>query len=234
MPFVERFEQNTVGRDFAVGDIHGCYRRLDSALVTLGFDETVDRLFSVGDLVDRGQQNEEATVYVEEKPWFHAVVGNHDDLAIRLAENVIDIIRYYKGGGEWNIQNTQEERDRIKDVFNTLPFAIEVQTEGGIVGIVHADCPFPTWAQFIESLDDPKNTTLSYHSSKHAAIWSRDRIKWLDTTIVPDIRAIIVGHSIVNEPVVLGNVHYIDTGAWHSDGCFTFINLATLETTSVR
>jgi serine/threonine protein phosphatase 1 len=234
MQAVLRVKQNTVGRDFAVGDIHGCYQRLEQALEVLGFDEASDRLFSVGDLVDRGAQSELSTIYIEEKPWFYAVLGNHDDLAIRLAEGVIDILRYYRGGGEWNIQNTPEEQNRIKDVFNTLPFAIEVETEGGIVGIVHAECPFPTWAEFIASLEDPENTTMSTHSSKHHAIWLRERLKWLDTTPIPDLRALIVGHSIVSEPVVLGNVHYIDTGAWHQDGCFTFINLATLETTSVR
>ena len=51
---VKRFAANTAGRDFAVGDIHGHFTRLQSALDKAGFEPSVDRLFSVGDLIDRG------------------------------------------------------------------------------------------------------------------------------------------------------------------------------------
>ena len=49
-----RFARNVGGRDFAVGDIHGCFSHLSRSLEAIGFDAAVDRLFSVGDLVDRG------------------------------------------------------------------------------------------------------------------------------------------------------------------------------------
>ena len=52
-----RFAQNTVGRDFAVGDIHGCFTELQRGLDAIGFDPSTDRLFSVGDLVDRGPES---------------------------------------------------------------------------------------------------------------------------------------------------------------------------------
>lgn len=51
---VTRFSLNTKGRDYAVGDIHGCFNRLQTVLDEMGFDPSKDRLFSVGDLVDRG------------------------------------------------------------------------------------------------------------------------------------------------------------------------------------
>ena len=52
-----RLAQNTVGRDIAVGDIHGCFTELQRGLDTIGFDPCTDRLFSVGDLVDRGPES---------------------------------------------------------------------------------------------------------------------------------------------------------------------------------
>ena len=55
---IKRFGRNTLGRDFAVGDIHGCYSRLQAALETVGFCRKSDRLFSIGDLVDRGAESE--------------------------------------------------------------------------------------------------------------------------------------------------------------------------------
>ena len=43
---------NQVGRDFVVGDVHGCFRTLEVALLEIEFDPIRDRLFGVGDLVN--------------------------------------------------------------------------------------------------------------------------------------------------------------------------------------
>ena len=40
---------NRLGRDFVVGDVHGCFRTLERALAALEFDASCDRLFGVGD-----------------------------------------------------------------------------------------------------------------------------------------------------------------------------------------
>jgi hypothetical protein len=50
---IERHAANGRGRDFIVGDLHGCRAMLDALLVHVGFDPDRDRLFSVGDLMDR-------------------------------------------------------------------------------------------------------------------------------------------------------------------------------------
>ena len=83
-PAMPRFAQNTVGRDFAVGDIHGCFTELQRGLEAIGFDPSTDRLFSVGDLVDRGPESHLALQWLH-KPWFHAICGNHDFMAWRHA-----------------------------------------------------------------------------------------------------------------------------------------------------
>lgn len=59
MSKLKHFTVNTAGRDFAVGDIHGHFTRLQVALDAVSFDPAVDRLFSVGDLVDRGPESEQ-------------------------------------------------------------------------------------------------------------------------------------------------------------------------------
>jgi serine/threonine protein phosphatase 1 len=71
-PPIARFAPNTRGRDFAVGDIHGAFRALQIALDAIGFDCAADRLFSVGDLVDRGPESARVTEWLD-KPWFHAI-----------------------------------------------------------------------------------------------------------------------------------------------------------------
>jgi len=40
-----------------VGDIDGCFSHLRRSLEAIGFDASVDRLFSVRDLIDRGPES---------------------------------------------------------------------------------------------------------------------------------------------------------------------------------
>ena len=48
------YPQNPLGgADFVVGDVHGCFRTLTRAMDALDFDPERDRLFAVGDLVNR-------------------------------------------------------------------------------------------------------------------------------------------------------------------------------------
>src|SRR3546814_19725952 len=75
---------NTAGRDFIVGDLHGCLDLLQVELARIAFDPTRDRLFSVGDLTDRGPDSMGCLRLLRE-PWFYAVPGNHEDLLLDYA-----------------------------------------------------------------------------------------------------------------------------------------------------
>ena len=57
-PAVIHHDTNINAHDFIVGDLHGCRAMLDTLLAHVGFDGSRDRLFSVGDLVDRGPDSE--------------------------------------------------------------------------------------------------------------------------------------------------------------------------------
>ncbi len=86
-PFVRRkiarHEANTRGRDFIVGDLHGCVGYLDTLMRHVGFDASMDRLFSVGDLVDRGPDSPGALELLDQ-PWFYPVMGNHDAMLLSV------------------------------------------------------------------------------------------------------------------------------------------------------
>ena len=65
------------GRDVVVGDVHGFLRTLDHALSALAFDPGRDRLFGVGDLVERDPHSTRALEWIEHH--FAGVTqGNHD------------------------------------------------------------------------------------------------------------------------------------------------------------
>ncbi|MTV47267.1 metallophosphoesterase, partial [Streptococcus pneumoniae] len=77
---------------------------------SVGFDGEKDRLFSVGDLVDRGIESHLVCDWIA-NPWFHAVRGNHDDFAIRHAKiGALDFENYTRNGGAWFIALPQDEQ----------------------------------------------------------------------------------------------------------------------------
>lgn len=100
MTLVQRFERNTVGRDFCVGDVHGCFDLLDALLAQAGFDKAVDRLFSVGDLVDRGPGSDLVQEWLSQ-PWFHAVRGNHEQMVVDTYKHGGDDWLHVANGGAW-------------------------------------------------------------------------------------------------------------------------------------
>lgn len=220
MTTIARFPVNQHGRDLAVGDIHGHFSRLESTLAAARFDPAVDRLFSVGDLVDRGPEPERSLEWLAH-PWFHAVRGNHEDYAIRWAKSGrMDTASYRRNGGGWFLDLSVSEQGRFAREFARLPFAIEVETRRGMVGIVHADCPVWSWRRM--------ESALQRRAGQARCMWSRDRLTNADLSGVADVRAVVVGHTPVARPVVLRNVYHIDTAGWTPEGHFTLLDLDPL------
>lgn len=205
---IKHFYANPVGRDFAVGDIHGCFTELGAKLLEIGFDEFCDRLFSVGDLVDRGPESRECLRWLD-KPWFHAVRGNHEQMAIEYAAGRLDGRLYAANGGTWFMGMTPEKRIEYTIAFQRLPIAMDVVIGDNLVGIVHADCPFEYWSYLQAALDDEHHRD----AVAYACMWSRDRITHEKGGGVADLYALVVGHTPLLRMTSRGNVLFIDTGA---------------------
>lgn len=65
--------------DYAIGDVQGCYNSLQRLLEAIDFNDRVDKLWFVGDLVNRGPQSLAVLRFVKQlsiKP--HITLGNHD------------------------------------------------------------------------------------------------------------------------------------------------------------
>lgn len=228
MSIIKRFERNTVGRDFAVGDIHGHFTRLKTALDAVGFDPATDRLFSVGDMVDRGPESEQVDTWLA-KPWFHAIRGNHEQMAIDAYRADADGRAagfHLRVGGAWLYARSSVEQACYVELLADLPLVIEVETPEGLIGIVHADCPYLNWPEFVWAAQSG-GPAESAHVADMAQ-WSRKRIDEQIAAPVVGVRAVVVGHTVVRRPAVLGNVYHIDTGGW-MDGRFTLMDLHTLQ-----
>src|SRR4051794_40230598 len=74
---------------YAIGDVQGCYDELQELLSRVAFRPAQDRLWFVGDLVNRGPKSLEVLRFVrslEERAI--VVLGNHDLHLITQAEGV--------------------------------------------------------------------------------------------------------------------------------------------------
>lgn len=226
---VRRFAANTKGRDLIVGDIHGCFTRLGEALRGVGFNpEAGDRLFSVGDLVDRGPESIEALNFLA-LDFVHAVAGNHEDMAIHWPNGNMDWGNYAANGGGWMIALDKEMQREVAAALSVLPVAIELETADGLVGIVHAECPFDDWGAFTHKLEDQSLPSKYREQMIDAAQWSRTRIDSGFGGDVAGVRAVVVGHTPMREMTSLGNTLYIDTMGWRPEGKFTILDAATLK-----
>ena len=149
---VGQFGANACGRDLVVGDVHGCFRTLEHTLSTLDFDpdRDRDRLFGVGDLVERGSHSSDALEWIERR--FSAVtLGNHDDAALTWLEDKLDGSDEASYG--WLRAIAPSAYARWRDAFASLPMAITVETPHGPVGIVHAESPHRSWTRATELLE---------------------------------------------------------------------------------
>ena len=122
---------NHLGRDLVVGDVHGCFQTLERGLSELAFDPSRDRLFGVGDLVNRGPRSEDALVWLEDR--FHAVtLGNHE-------HPIQDWFRAKLLGGRprslpWLRKIPSDHYQRWFDALDAMPLALTIEMPHGAVG----------------------------------------------------------------------------------------------------
>jgi serine/threonine protein phosphatase 1 len=209
---VKRFPMNTQGRDYVVGDIHGEFAQLERVLESLGFDPGRDRLFSVGDLIDRGADSPAALAWLR-KPWFHAILGNHEEMALDATTNPDTFFWWTRvNGGEWWLAQNDSLRETMLEAFRTLPLAMEVAAADGKAGIVHADMPQGMdWERFVERL------TKGDTRVRETALWGRTRARGGNAESVAGIDRVYCGHTPVDAPQVVGNVCFVDTGACYGN-----------------
>ncbi|WP_256576341.1 metallophosphoesterase [Pseudomonas sp. KK4] len=213
-----------------MGDIHGHFELLRSLISQVKFDTTRDRIFSVGDLIDRGPNSAQVTVWLQE-PWFHAVRGNHEQMLIECISGTGDIPRHIRNGGAWIYDLPPYVQLDITHTLHQLPIMIEIELlDSRRVGIVHAEAPIlldtDTWQEAKNSI----NGNFGQENQQNAltiALYSRKKIERSDTSTIKGLSNLYVGHSTVPSVISLGNVSYIDTGCSFGDGALSLIELTS-------
>ena len=193
-----------------MGDVHDCFRTLDRALAELRFDPVSDRLFGVGDLVDRGPHSAQALVWLESH--FEAVVmGNHERPLLCWFDPHRRPSSVHRPDWLRCVPRTRHRRWRWRAVLARMPITVTIETTYGAVGLVHADVPHPdrTVATAMLEAGAPGHVDTALLGLDA----SEDEVRRHRSRPVAGLRALMHGHFVVDEMERLANRWNIDTGA---------------------
>lgn len=236
---IRYFSENKTGRDFIIGDVHGAWTLVEKALFDVNFNEETDRLFHVGDLVDRGKDIHKLTPFVQ-KEWFHGVIGNHE--ASLISWNVddtfytdsfkIDLSYHY-----WFEDLTVDEKTTCLRYFQQLPLSMIIELPDNKKAVIcHADIPTNSVQEMTDRLTsidftkklsfEDKNFVLSLIWSRHSAnkahliktiydpVYDAHIIEKIhENHMIHDIDYAFFGHTVMSEVTYVGNRYFIDLGA---------------------
>ncbi len=212
---------NKTGCDWGIGDIHGRFDRAMVRLTQAGFDPERDRLFSVGDMIDRHPGSEQTGEWLR-KPWFHAILGNHEDSFLSWwhssGSQRRDIEEGYfspRNGGGWVRDVAYGVLAELAVALAALPLTISVPlADGRIVVFCHGEFPDGTTWPIAANVDLAMRKSILWGRTR----WrERDFHEFKDKHKIPGLSAVVVGHTTVAQPSVLGSMLYLDTGGWIGD-----------------
>lgn len=212
---ITELAKNEQGRDFAVGDLHGCLDELRVLLEHVGFDTRRDRLVAVGDLIDRGMKSVGCLTLLEQ-PWFFSVLGNHEKVLLdyRQAANSqqqSEIAQRWRiMGGGWFFELDDTMQYRCQQLAMMLPWVIKLTVDHVDYCVIHAEVPpeigcFETFLAGLKS-GDPVSRQSCLSGRR------RNRAKY-DGRIV-DVDYVLCGHTPGEGARHLGNMCNLDYGAF--------------------
>ena len=182
---IQKLPSNTLGRDFVIGDLHGCFDLLEALMTSVDFDTEKDRLFSVGDLIDRGRYSLICLQLINQ-PWFYAVKGNHEAMMLDyfmmyqitgdIDSEFDDSIGYIENGGDWVKKHYHANTGNMSQDFNqglvlaaSLPLLIVVGDGEQRFHVVHSELLRPDF------------------SSREIPVWLDSDIDgWITNNAIPD------------------------------------------------
>ncbi|MDR2509025.1 MAG: metallophosphoesterase [Spirochaetaceae bacterium] len=196
---VLRLKPNDTGRDFVCGDIHGCFDDLEYILRKNDFNKKTDRLFCVGDLIDRGPRSVDALAYYRED-WLYTVLGNHEhmfaDFFLRFDRQFYHFD--YQNGSDWARNQPITYLRQLCEEIKKLPLVIKINS----AVILHAALPDITNLEEIESYSEEQLETI---------LWERGKPR---SPHVAGIDRVYCGHTIVDDVEEINGIVNLDTGCF--------------------
>ena len=242
IPKVIALPENRRGRDFVIGDLHGCTPDLFRTLRSVGFDPLVDRVFAVGDLIDRGPDSLGALELLK-KPWFFSAKGNHEDIFL---DHMRKTARYgageflLNGGGWWKNKDEYDRAQACVDLVAALPHVLVVgRGTADRFHVVHGELTRISKKGFVKCRKDTDvDCWLQGRPGAHPInevdlLWDRTLFAGFPSKtpeVSPALSPTFCGHTMGIDVRLKGSHVNIDTGAFkrytHNQGfrTLTLIN----------
>ncbi len=200
---------------YVAGDLHGQVRILEALLRSVRFDPREDRLYSVGDVIDRGTDTGELVAFLHEGSragWFSPIMGNHEELLLAYLKDPRRHGADYLDpgfGGRVTI-SALERSPRSDDLLEWIAGWPLVLSLDSFI-LVHG--ALPRIRQSIWGDPDLCDKRVDSETGFHSCLWARP------PELYPsyDQKTVISGHNIVQE-----GQHYqdgiilIDTGGYRT------------------
>ncbi|MGM9566767.1 MAG: metallophosphoesterase [Clostridia bacterium] len=193
---------------YVMSDLHGCKKPFTEMLETIGFSPE-DRLYIIGDVIDRGNDGIELLRYTMKTPNITLLLGNHELMMREAIENDDYDLWFYNGGISTmaNFRNLSErEQQEILEYLHSLPLFLDLTVGDRRYRLIHG-AP-------MEDEADVENS-----------VWERPEP---DQTFFPD-KTVIIGHTPTriyhNKDEIFHTKHFIDIDC----GCVYFGTLACLR-----
>ena len=206
---------------YAIGDVQGCFDELQALLERVGFNREHDRLWFVGDLVNRGPKSLEVLRFVRELgDRAVTVLGNHD----------LHLITQHEGFERKRKDDTFAdvlEAPDVRELVDWLRARPMMHAEGGWA-MVHAGLP-PQWSvTFALKLAKEVETALRANSYRDflANMYGSKPERWEDSLKGWDrLRVIVNAMTRMRFCAPDGTMEFHTTGAkappgyraWHEE-----------------
>ncbi|MEM9137190.1 MAG: metallophosphoesterase family protein [Cyanobacteria bacterium P01_F01_bin.42] len=201
-------DSQSTSRTIMIGDVHGHYDGL-MKLMDLLAPTSVDRIYFMGDLVDRGPKSCQVVDFVKSQG-YSCLRGNHEEMMIAACnpeQRDYTPFQFWSSCGGKETIESYDSPDHLRahvDWFQTLPVFIDL----GHLWLVHAGV-------------HPKKAIEKQTAQEFC--WIREAFHQMTTPYFPD-KLIVTGHTItftfpkVQPGQVARGAGWldIDTGAYHS------------------
>lgn len=200
------YNKNESGTDYFMGDLHGSYNLFEKLISDLKFDKNKDRVFCVGDLIDRGKDSLKCVMLLNNE-WFYSVLGNHEEMLLLSLDSKYIEQLWMKNGGEWWEGMSFEERIGIISLIRKKSsLTATIKTDCGDVGLVHADYFSESWPLELNAISKERVREM---------LWSRITLSERKYKKIKSVKVVFSGHTPLSKPAVLGNHIFLDTGCGH-------------------
>jgi len=194
---------NSAGIDWICGDVHGHLSVLQDKLKRSGFHCGVDRLFLLGDLVDRGPDSEATLNWALSTEAVFSILGNHELMFLARFQNEAYRVKHRLIGGAWADNLSFSAYRRLAErCAREFPLSMTVPWGHHTVGLVHAQSPFDNWRQLQDAVYSEK---LAINCT-----WPWDRAQGTEQ-VITGVSAVMSGHIGTSKIVTRGNQAWIDT-----------------------